>query len=116
MRTLLAFFCLILGAASAASAAKIQGLLVAQDCVQDFVKNGREATLKQKPACSLRTHYIRSNYALVTDDKRYFTFDQFGNQKALQLLGGTPNRDNLKVVVTGDISGNTIKVKYMSIL
>ena len=89
MRKLVASLCLILGAAGAASAAEIQGLLVAQSCVEDIVKNGREATLKQKPDCSLRKNYVRPTYALVTDSKKYFTFDQFGNKKALQLLKGT---------------------------
>lgn len=116
MRKLVAILCLILGAVSAASAAKIQGLLVAQSCAEDFIKNGREATLQRKPGCSLRIHYIRPTYALITDSKHYFTFDPFGNKKALQLLKGTPDRDNLKVVVTGDVTGDTIKVKYMSIL
>lgn len=116
MRKLVASVCLIVGAVSAASAAKIQGLLVAQSCVQDIVKNGRDATLQQKPGCSLRKNYVRPAYALVTDDKRYFTFDPYGNKKAMQLIKGTPDRDNLKVVVTGDVTGNTIKVKYMTIL
>ncbi len=116
MRKLLASLCLILGAAGAVSAAEIQGLLVAQNCVEDIVKNGHEATLQQKPDCSLRKNYVRTTYALVTDDKHYFTFDQLGNKKALQLLKGTPDRDNLKVVVTGDVTGDTIKVKYMTIL
>lgn len=116
MRKFVASLCLLLGVSFVASAEKLQGLLVAQSCVEDIVKNGREATLKQKPDCSLRKNYVRPAYALVTDSKKYFTFDPYGNKKALQLLKGTPDPDNLKVVVTGQVTGDTIAVKYMSIL
>lgn len=116
MRNILASLCFLLGIVSAASADDIQGILVDQNCVEDIVKNGREATLRQRPNCSLKEHYDRPTYALVTEDKRYYTFDETGNKKALQILKGTPNRDGAKVVVTGDVEGDTIKVKYMSIL
>lgn len=116
MRTILASLVFIVGTANAAWADEIQGLLVDQNCVEDIVKNGREATLRQRPNCSLKEHYVRPTYALVTDDKRYYTFDETGNKKALQILKGTPNRDDAKVVVTGDLEGDTIKVKFMSIL
>lgn len=116
MRNILVSLCFTLVIAQAASADAIQGLLVDQNCVEDIVKNGREATFRQRPNCSLREHYDRPTYALVTDDKRYYTFDETGNKKALQILKGTPNRDGTKVVVTGDVQGDTIRVKYMSIL
>jgi hypothetical protein len=107
---------LILATGGAAMAAQMQGLLVAQSCVEDIVKNGHEATLQKRPGCSLQDHYVRTTYALVTDSKRYFTFDPYGNEKAQQVLAGSPNRDELKVVVTGEVNGDTIKVKYMTIL
>jgi hypothetical protein len=116
MRKLVVSLGLILGITGAASAAQMQGLLVAQNCVEDIVKNGHEATLQRRPDCSLQNHYVRPTYALVTDGKQYFTFDPNGNKKALQLLKGSPNRDELKVVVTGEVSGNTVQVKYMTIL
>ena len=116
MRKLVVSLGLILGMGGAASAAQMQGLLVAQSCVEDIVKNGHEATLQRRPDCSLRNHYARPTYALVTDSKHYFTFDPAGNKKALQLLKGSPHPDELKVVVTGEVSGNTIQVKYMTIL
>ncbi len=116
MRKLAISLGLILATGGAAAAAQIQGLLVAQNCVEDIVKNGHEATLRKRPDCSLRNQYARPTYALVTDDKHYFTFDPYGNKKAQQVLAGSPNRDELKVVVTGEISGDTIKVKYMTIL
>ena len=116
MRNILVSLCFMLAIVQTVSADAIQGLLVDQNCVEDIVKNGREATLRQRPDCSLKERYVRSTYALVTDDRRYYTFDETGNKKALQILKGTPNRDGAKVVVTGDVQGETIKVKYMSIL
>ncbi len=116
MRKILTALSLVVSLGAVASAEEIQGLIVDRSCVQDIVKNGRQATLQQRPDCSLRRHYVRSNYALVTEDKRYYTFDETGNKKALALIKGTPNRDDLKVVVTGDIKNGTITVKYMSIL
>ncbi len=116
MRTLLLSAVLILSTGWVASAAEIQGVIADWDCTQDMVRNGREATLKQRPACSLVKNYNKAEYGLITDDKKFYRLDDPGNKQARLLLKNTRDRDNLKVVVTGDVSGNTIKVANMSLL
>lgn len=108
--------CLISSLHCLAGAAEIQGVIADWNCTRDMVRNGREATLKQRRGCSLTQDYNRAGYGLITEDKRFYRLDEAGNQQARQLLADTPDKDNLKVIVTGDIQGDTLKVKNMSLL
>jgi hypothetical protein len=101
-------------AVAAASAADVQGVIVDWNCVKPMVKDGRDKVLKQNRNCSLMTNYSREGYGLITVDKKYYKLDDAGRVWALKLLKDTPDKDNLKVVVTGDIDGDTIHVKNMS--
>ena len=117
MRKALLLSFLAVGLTSLASAASFQGLVVDRACAVDMVKNGRANTLKSKPDCSLnKGHYARSAYALITDDKKLYYFDEGGSKKALVLLKNTPDPDALRVILTGDLEGQTIKVQEMSML
>lgn len=116
MQRVLFTFCLLLGFACTLSAAEIQGLIIDRNCAQDILKKGRQVILKEKRECSLARQYVRDGYGVLTDDNRFFGFDDAGNKRALELLKNSPNKDNLKVIVTGDIDGDTIKVTEMSIL
>lgn len=108
--------CLIAGLHSLAGAADFQGVIADWNCTQDMVRSGREATLKQKRSCSLVKNYNRAAYGLITEEKKFYRLDEAGNQQVRQLLAHTPDKDNLKVVVSGDLEGDTIKVKNMSLL
>ena len=97
-----------------APAADIQGVLADWTCVQPMVKDGREKTLLRNQKCSLKTNYSRDAYGLITVDKQFYKLDDAGRGWALRLLKDTADRDNLKVVVTGDVEGDIIHVKSMS--
>jgi hypothetical protein len=116
MRTTLAVLCLLLAAACFVHGAELQGVVIDRDCAEDILKHGRQIILKQRRDCSLRKRYIRDGYGIITDDQKFYKFDDAGNKKALQLLKNIPDRDNLKVIVSGDIDGDTIKVDRMSLL
>jgi hypothetical protein len=116
MRTTLPAFGLLLGMACILSGAGIQGVVIDRNCGEDIVKHGRQIILKQRRDCSLRKHYLRDGYGVVTDDQKFYRFDDAGNKKALELLKNIPDRDNLKVIISGDIDGDTIKVGRMSLL
>jgi hypothetical protein len=58
----------------------------------------------------------RNEYGLITDDKKFYRLDKTGSDQARELLGNSHDRDNLKVLVRGDVDGNTVKVQSMSIL
>jgi hypothetical protein len=116
MRTTLPAFCLLLTTACLITAAQIQGVVVDRNCGDDILKQGRQIILKQRRDCSLMKHYRRDGYGIVTEDKKFFRFDDSGNKRVIQLLKNIYHKDDLKIIVTGDIDGDTIKVTEMSLL
>ena len=107
--------CVLLGTALA-PAAELQGVVVDWNCVKAMVRDGRAKVFKQNRSCSLMKNYNRQAYGLITDENKFYKLDDPGNPHVLELLKNTPAKDNLKVVVTGDVQGNSIKVSEMSIL
>lgn len=116
MHKTLRMVCLAAALSGSISAAELQGTVVDWACAKDMAQNGREKTLRDNRACSLMKDYNRPSYGLITQDKKFYKLDDPGNQHILELLKNTPDKDNLKVVVNGDISGDTIKVNYISML
>jgi hypothetical protein len=95
-------------------ATTLQGIIADWNCTQDMVRDGRAKVLKRKRSCSMMKNYDRDAYGVITIDKKYYRLDDNGNKVARQLLANTPDKDNLKVVISGDIDGDTIKVTNMS--
>ena len=116
MRTTLPALSALLAMACLGQGTKIQGVVIDRNCAEDILKHGRRIILKQRRDCSLMKQYVRDGYGIVTDDQKFFNFDDAGNKKALQLLKNTPDKDNLRVIVSGDVDGDTIKVTDMSLL
>ncbi len=114
LRRTLFFSCLALGLASVVNAGQMQGVIVDWACVKPMVKNGRENTLRNNRSCSMMKNYNRSAYGIITDEKKFYRLEDPGNSKILQLLRDTPDKDNLKVVVNGDIQNDAIKVVTIS--
>lgn len=102
--------------ATAAFGVEVQGVLTDWDCTQDMVRNGREQTLKKRRSCSLAQNFRRSAYGLITDEKKFYKIDPQSNERVIQILSDSPNKDSLKVVISGDINGNTLKINTISIL
>ena len=107
---------LVLAAATLCRATEIQGVVADWNCTENMVRMGREKTLRQNRRCSLMKNFKRTAYGLITDDKKFYRLDGAGNQHIIELLANTPDKDNLKVVVSGDIQGNTIKVSNITML
>lgn len=97
-------------------ATEIQGVLADWKCTERMVKDGREKTLKQDAGCSLAKNPGRPEYGLITSEKKFYRMDKAGNDQARELLGNSHDKNDLKVIVRGDLEGNTIKVRSMSIL
>ncbi len=116
MRRLMWLCGLILVLAFAAGAADIQGTIVDWNCAQDMAHHGRATVLKQKSSCSLTKNYTRDAYGLITDQHKVYQLNDPGNQRILELLKNTPDKDNLKVVVSGDVQDGAIKVNNISML
>lgn len=115
MRKVWAIACL-LGASVPLTAADFQGYISDWNCTKKIVRNGVEKTLKDDKSCRLQGNYKRSAYGLITDSKKYYKLDAAGNALALHLLSMSPSQDQVHVIVTGDVSGDVLKVKDMSIL
>lgn len=95
-------------------AADLQGVIADWNCTRNMVRNGRATVLKQNRNCSLVKNYNRAAYGLITIDKKFYRLDDNGARLARELLANTPDKDNLKVIVSGDIDGDIIKVSNMS--
>jgi hypothetical protein len=107
---------LVTSLAGPAVAAEVQGILVDWNCVKPMVEQGIEKTLKHNRSCSLMKDYRRPAYGLITTDKKYYRLEDPANSKILQVLKDSPDKNNLHVVVTGDLEGNTIKIDNISLL
>lgn len=115
LKTVFAVF--LLGSIPAAlSAAELQGLVVDWKCAKQMVRDGREKTFRNDQSCRLMKDYARPNYGLITDDKKFYRLDDPGNHRILELLQNTHDKDNLKVVVTGEIDGDVVKVANITML
>jgi hypothetical protein len=116
MQRLLLVASLTLLLAGMSFAADLQGVITDWNCTQDMAQHGREQVLKQRRSCSLSKDFHRSVYGLITDDKKFYKIDPASNGRVLEILGNSPDKDNLKVVVSGDLQGDTIKINSISIL
>lgn len=64
-------------------------------------------------ACALQC--AKSGFGIVTADGNYLKFDDAGNSQVLAALKATKKADHLRVSVTGDRAGDTIKVSAVRI-
>ncbi len=58
----------------------------------------------------------KSGYGIVTADKKFLKFDPDGNAKVLAALKASDKEDHLRVNVSGDVPGDTIKVTSVKLL
>ena len=56
-----------------------------------------------------------SGYGILTADGTWLRFDEAGNQKAVAALKATDKQDHVRVTVTGDLKGDSIDVKELTI-
>jgi hypothetical protein len=57
-----------------------------------------------------------SGFGIVTADKKFLKFDATGNAKMLEQLKASDKADHLRVNVSGDVEGDTIKVTSVKLL
>lgn len=65
--------------------------------------------------CNLMGVCIKSGYTLVTPDKKVMQLDSKGAELALELSKSTDKEKDLKVTVTGTVSGSTIAVSAITL-
>jgi hypothetical protein len=94
----------------------------------------RAETWKNLPlidnACARKDHYKANpdahttkcaidcapgGYGILTPDGAFLAFDEAGNAKAESALKATKKKDHLRVDVDGELKGNEIQVKSISL-
>lgn len=58
----------------------------------------------------------KTGYGVITADKQYLKFDAAGNDQITAELKKSTAKDHLRVDVTGDVDGNTLRVKSVKLL
>jgi hypothetical protein len=66
--------------------------------------------------CALMPACQKSGYGVFTYDNKFLKFDEAGSRKALAALRASKKEDDLKVEVTGEIQGDTIKVTTLKLV
>jgi hypothetical protein len=57
----------------------------------------------------------KSGYCVFTAANKYLVFDATENEQAIEALKASKKKDNLKVRVSGEVAGDTIKVASLKL-
>jgi len=101
---------IVAGLAGAASAAEISGILMDKLCSSTALKGGQDVAVKHDRTCNLTPNCTKSGWGVYTADGKYIALDSAGNALALKALQASTKKNDMKVTVTGDVQGDTIKV------
>jgi hypothetical protein len=108
---------LVAGLGCLAYAAEVQGILLDRECSPKIVQaKDQQAAQAHTRDCALMDACVKAGYGVFTADGKFVLLDQAGNAKALAALKASRKKDNIRVQVTGDQTGDTIKVTAIKIL
>jgi hypothetical protein len=65
-------------------------------------------------ACALKC--AASGFGIITSDKQFLKFDAEGNAKITEALKASDKKDHLRVDVSGEVQGDTLKVASVKLL
>ena len=65
-------------------------------------------------ACALKC--AASGFGIVTQDKQFLKLDAEGNAKIVEALKASDKKDHLRVDISGDVQGDTLKVTSIKLL
>src|SRR5271170_4701673 len=99
-----------------ASAAQVDGILIDKMCSGKALSGGQAAATAHDKDCLLQDACIKSGYGVYTADGKYLKLDAAGDAKALAAIKASKKKDNYKVQVTGDVSGDSIKVTSLKLM
>ena len=108
---------LVAAFACVACAAEVQGILLDRICsVKIVAAKDQKAAQNHTRDCNLMDECVKVGYGVFTADGKFFTLDQAGNQKAKLALQASKKKNDIKVQVTGELSGDSIKVAAIRVL
>ena len=106
---------LLTSLAGALSAAEVEGVLMDKMCSMKAVKEGQKAAAMHTRQCAMMPDCEKSGYGVFTADNKYLVFDAAGNEQAIAALKASSKKDNLKVRVSGEVAGDTIRVASLKL-
>ncbi len=65
-------------------------------------------------SCALQC--AMSGFGILTSDKKFIKFDDAGNKKVEEALKASTKKDHLRADVSGELSGDTLKVTSFKLL
>jgi len=114
MRKVLLIFLAAATLSSFAADTKVQGYLVDMACAReegsrpDFgIKHSKECL--QMPEC------VESGYGVLTADKKIIAFDAAGNEQAKKFIADLKKNTDIKVTVTGTVTGGSMTVNKIEL-
>jgi hypothetical protein len=116
---------LLAGSAAVGSAAEVKGILMDEMCSSKAevrivsgprLEGGMIVAEAHTRECALMPACQKSGYGVFTYDQKFLKFDPAGSRKALAAIKASKKEDDLKVEVTGEISGDTIKVTSLKLV
>jgi hypothetical protein len=125
VRLFLCLPALIAASVAIASAAQVQGILIDQMCSSKAevrivsgprLEGGMIVAEAHTRECALMPACQKSGYGIFTYDNKFLKFDEAGSRKALAAIKASKKEDDLKVEVTGEIQGDTMKVASLKLI
>src|ERR1700680_526732 len=111
--------------AGIAPAADFPGILIDKQCSSKAeprivsgprLEGGMIVAEAHTRECALMPACQKSGYGVFTYDNKFLKFDEAASRKALTAIRASKKEDDLKVEVTGEIQGNTIKVASLKLI
>ena len=100
-----------------AYAAEVQGILLDRECSPKIVQaKDQKAAQAHTRSCALMDACVKAGYGVFTADGQFVILDPAGNLKAVAALKASRIKDNIRVQVSGDQTGDTMKVTAIKIL
>jgi len=100
---------LLAAGACAAEQKTLSGYLMDKACSADALKKGEATAKGHDVGCALMDDCQASGYGVLAGG-RFILFDAAGNKRAVAALKATAKKSDLRVTVTGDVTGDNIKV------
>jgi len=91
----------------------LTGYLVDKACSADYVKKGYASAKGHDVGCAQMDDCAKSGYGVLTADNKFVAFDAGGNKRAGAALTAATKKTDLQVTVTGEVSGDSIKVAVL---
>lgn len=116
LRSLITLPALCVALMTPLAAETVTGLLMDQKCWRMADDKSHAGASKNTRRCMLMHDCVESGYGVVTAEGDFYIFDHDGSDKAHSILVKSACEDSVEIEVTGEIDGNTLKVKSITAL